>query len=66
MAFALCYVTIENPVSVAVSLYIMELGVCPEQQELTVGGYFRQSWNDPRLKYDFGDETPPGGKTVLK
>ena len=45
----------EDPVKVTVSLYVMELGVCARNQELTVGGYFRQSWNDPRLAYNFGD-----------
>ncbi len=54
-----------DPVKVKVSLYIMELGLCPEKQELTVGGYFRQGWNDPRLKYDFGNETE-GQRVVLK
>ena len=37
-------------------MYIMELGLCSKHQELTIGGYFRQFWKDPRLAIDLGDE----------
>ncbi len=54
----------EDPVKVTVSLYVMELGVCARNQELTVGGYFRQSWNDPRLAYNFGDMVRNSGQKL--
>jgi hypothetical protein len=33
-------------------VYVTELGLCSHSQSLTVGGYLRQSWTDPRLVVD--------------
>ena len=45
-------------------MYIMELGLCSKHQELTVGAYLRQFWNDPRLAIDVG-QSENGGVTTL-
>ena len=60
-----CFPT-ADPVNITVSMYVMELHLCEKMQQLVVGGYFRQSWNDPRLKYDFGEAANEGQRTVLK
>ena len=48
---------------VKLSIYINDLGLCSKHQELTIGGYFRQRWNDPRLAIDLGGD---GGVTTIK
>ncbi len=46
---------VTDPVKVKLSMYINDLGLCKKYQELSVGGYFRQRWNDPRLAIDLGE-----------
>jgi len=56
----------EDAVKIKASMHIMELNLCKHHQELTVGGYFRQKWNDPRLAYDFGDDSNGESRITMK
>ena len=44
-------------------MYIMELGLCPKHQELTVMGFFRQFWTDRRLEVP-AQLRPEGDKKI--
>ena len=42
---------------VKVNMYITEVEFDPKKQRFTLGGYFRQFWNDPRLAVDKKSQT---------
>jgi len=56
----------DNAVKVRASIQVIELSLCERRQELTVGGYFWQRWNDPRLAYDFGEGSNGESRITLR
>lgn len=39
----------EDPIEIKLTAYITEINICEKSQQMTVSGYFRQFWTDPRL-----------------